>query len=176
MVRNTGAVNEYEARSAIIPFVGKIIRKEYELRQQCHFILLIGVLRHWKKSDFSWAQYVLLIVRSQYRYKAISKIRVFRPSRVHSKIYILSCFHISLKINMSLILTRARSEDRQPFPGGGGGGTTVWEPVPYTVWATPAPSFYNDVLNIFRSHVHHKWIFVIFISKHTDETFWRKYL
>jgi hypothetical protein len=36
MVWNIGPVNEYEAQSAIIPFVVIIIRKEYELRQQCH--------------------------------------------------------------------------------------------------------------------------------------------
>jgi len=40
MVWNIGPVNEYEAQSAIIPFVGIIIRKEYELRQQCHFIFI----------------------------------------------------------------------------------------------------------------------------------------
>jgi hypothetical protein len=34
-----GLVNEYEAQSAIIPFVSIIIRKEYELRQ-CHFIFI----------------------------------------------------------------------------------------------------------------------------------------
>jgi hypothetical protein len=35
---NGGPVNEYEAQSAIIPFVGTIMQKEYELQQQCHFI------------------------------------------------------------------------------------------------------------------------------------------
>jgi hypothetical protein len=40
MVRNTGPVNEYESQSAIIPFVGIIIRKEYKLLQQCHFICI----------------------------------------------------------------------------------------------------------------------------------------
>jgi hypothetical protein len=40
MVWNIGAVNEYEAQSAIIPFVGLTIRKEYELLQQCHFIFI----------------------------------------------------------------------------------------------------------------------------------------
>jgi hypothetical protein len=38
MVWDTGHVNEYEAQSAIIPFIGIIIRKEHELRQQCHYI------------------------------------------------------------------------------------------------------------------------------------------
>jgi hypothetical protein len=38
MVWNIGPVNEYEAQGAIIPFVGIIIRKEYELRQHCHFV------------------------------------------------------------------------------------------------------------------------------------------
>jgi hypothetical protein len=40
MVWKIGPVNEYEAQSAIIPIVGIIIRKEYELRQQCHFIFI----------------------------------------------------------------------------------------------------------------------------------------
>jgi hypothetical protein len=40
MVRNIGPVNEYEARSARIPFVCIIIRKEYELRQQRHFVFI----------------------------------------------------------------------------------------------------------------------------------------
>jgi hypothetical protein len=35
MVWNIGPVNEYEAQSVIISFVGIIIQKEYELRQ-CH--------------------------------------------------------------------------------------------------------------------------------------------
>jgi hypothetical protein len=33
-------VNEYEDQSAVIPFVGIIIRKAYEVRQQCHFIFI----------------------------------------------------------------------------------------------------------------------------------------
>jgi hypothetical protein len=33
-------LSEYEAQNVLIPFVGIIIRKEYELRQQCHFILI----------------------------------------------------------------------------------------------------------------------------------------
>jgi hypothetical protein len=40
MVWNIGLVNEYDAQSATIPFVGIIIRKEYELQQQCHFIVI----------------------------------------------------------------------------------------------------------------------------------------
>jgi hypothetical protein len=43
---------------------------------------------------------VLIIVRSQYRYWAMSKI--FQPSEVPTKIYILSWAHISFEINMSL--------------------------------------------------------------------------
>jgi hypothetical protein len=43
MVWNIGPVNEYEARSERIPFVGIIIRKEYELLQQCHFV---SISRH----------------------------------------------------------------------------------------------------------------------------------
>jgi hypothetical protein len=39
MVWNTGTVNEYDAQSAIIPFIG-IIRKEYELQQQFHSIFI----------------------------------------------------------------------------------------------------------------------------------------
>jgi hypothetical protein len=39
MAWNTGPVNESEAQSAIIPFVG-IIQKEYELRQQCNLIFI----------------------------------------------------------------------------------------------------------------------------------------
>jgi hypothetical protein len=40
MVWNIVPVNEYEAQSAIIPFVDIIIRKQYELRQQCHFVFI----------------------------------------------------------------------------------------------------------------------------------------
>jgi hypothetical protein len=40
MVGNIGPVIEYEAHSAIISFVGIIIRNEYELRQQCHFFFI----------------------------------------------------------------------------------------------------------------------------------------
>jgi hypothetical protein len=40
MVWNIGPVNEFEAKSAIIPFVGIIILKEYELGQQFHFIFI----------------------------------------------------------------------------------------------------------------------------------------
>jgi hypothetical protein len=40
MVSNIGPVNECETRSAVIPFVGIIIRKEYELRQQSHFVFI----------------------------------------------------------------------------------------------------------------------------------------
>jgi hypothetical protein len=46
MVWNIGPVNEYEAQSAINPFVG-IILKEYEL-QQCH-LYFISMLRQKKK-------------------------------------------------------------------------------------------------------------------------------
>jgi hypothetical protein len=37
MVWGVCTVNEYEAQSTIIPVVGVITRKDYELRQQCHF-------------------------------------------------------------------------------------------------------------------------------------------
>jgi hypothetical protein len=40
MVWNIGPVNEYEAQSAIISSVSIIIRKEYEIRQQCHFVFI----------------------------------------------------------------------------------------------------------------------------------------
>jgi hypothetical protein len=40
MVWNIGPVNEYEAQSAIIPIVGEIIRKGYELRKQCFLIFI----------------------------------------------------------------------------------------------------------------------------------------
>jgi hypothetical protein len=40
MVWNIVPVNEHEAHRAVIPFVGIIIRKEYELRQQCHLIFI----------------------------------------------------------------------------------------------------------------------------------------
>jgi hypothetical protein len=53
MVRNIGPVNDYEAHSAVIPFVCIIIPKQYELRQQCHFILLICVLRQTKQANFA---------------------------------------------------------------------------------------------------------------------------
>jgi hypothetical protein len=42
MVSNIELVNEYEAQSAVIPSVGTIITKEYEMRQQCQ---LVGVLQ-----------------------------------------------------------------------------------------------------------------------------------
>jgi hypothetical protein len=35
-----GRVNEYEAQSAIIPFVGITIRKQCELQQQCLFLFI----------------------------------------------------------------------------------------------------------------------------------------
>jgi hypothetical protein len=35
-----GPVNEYETQSETVPFVGIIIRKEYELRQQCNFLFI----------------------------------------------------------------------------------------------------------------------------------------
>jgi hypothetical protein len=37
---NIGSINEYEAQGAIIPFVGVIIRKGYELRQQCDIFFI----------------------------------------------------------------------------------------------------------------------------------------
>jgi hypothetical protein len=40
MVFNIGPANEYEAKRAIIPFVSIITRKQYELRQQCHILLI----------------------------------------------------------------------------------------------------------------------------------------
>jgi hypothetical protein len=40
MVWNIVPVNEYEAQSATIPSVGIIIRQQYELRQQCHFVFI----------------------------------------------------------------------------------------------------------------------------------------
>jgi hypothetical protein len=40
MVWNIGTVNEYEAKSRVIPFVSIIIRKEYDLRQQYHLIFI----------------------------------------------------------------------------------------------------------------------------------------
>jgi hypothetical protein len=46
---------------------------------------------------------VLLTVRSQYRYQAVSKI--FQRSQMPTKIYILSCANISFEINTSLIKT-----------------------------------------------------------------------
>jgi hypothetical protein len=58
---------------------------------------LVGVLRHWKEASFSKRQNVMLIVRSQYRYYLISKI--LQLSNVPTK-YILSCVHISFKINI----------------------------------------------------------------------------
>jgi hypothetical protein len=55
---------------------------------------------------------VLLTVRSQYRYRVVRKI--FKPSKVPIKIYILSCVHISSNINMSLIQTsRLPPKDQQ---------------------------------------------------------------
>jgi hypothetical protein len=40
-VWNIDPVSEYEARSAIMRFVGITIRKGYELRQQCDFIFIV---------------------------------------------------------------------------------------------------------------------------------------
>jgi hypothetical protein len=40
IVWTIGPVNEYEAQTAIIPFVGVITRKQYVLRQQCHFVFI----------------------------------------------------------------------------------------------------------------------------------------
>jgi hypothetical protein len=65
--------------------------------------LLVSMMRHWKKADFSWQQNLLLIIRSQHQYQVVGKI--FQPSKVSAKIYILSCTHILLKINVSHIQT-----------------------------------------------------------------------
>jgi hypothetical protein len=73
MVWNICPVNEYEAQSAIIPFAGIIVQKEYELRQDCHFMLIFLRVATPKDTNFSRRQNVLLIVRSQYRYKLITK-------------------------------------------------------------------------------------------------------
>jgi hypothetical protein len=54
---NIGSINEYEAQGAIIPFVGVIIRKGYELRQQYDIFLLVGVFRQRKQADFSQCRY-----------------------------------------------------------------------------------------------------------------------
>jgi hypothetical protein len=40
MVWNIGPLNECKAQSAIIPLVGIMIRKQYELRQKCHFVFV----------------------------------------------------------------------------------------------------------------------------------------
>jgi hypothetical protein len=40
VIWNIGLVNEYEVQRAIISFVGIIIRKQYELPQQCHFVFI----------------------------------------------------------------------------------------------------------------------------------------
>jgi hypothetical protein len=40
MVWSIGPVNEFEAQSAFIPFVGIIMTKEQELRQEFHFIFI----------------------------------------------------------------------------------------------------------------------------------------
>jgi hypothetical protein len=72
MVWNIGPVNECETQSAITPFIGIIIPKEYELRQQCHFIFISQCVatkkKERKKANFSQQQNVLVIVWSQYRY------------------------------------------------------------------------------------------------------------
>jgi hypothetical protein len=65
---NIVLLNEYEAQRAIIPFVAKIIRKEYALRQKCHFIFISRRVATPRKANFSRRQNVPLIVRSQYRY------------------------------------------------------------------------------------------------------------
>jgi hypothetical protein len=58
---NIGPVNECEAQSVIIPFVGIIIRKEYELRQQCHFVFISQRVATMKQADFRQRQNVLLV-------------------------------------------------------------------------------------------------------------------
>jgi hypothetical protein len=58
MVLNIGPVNEYEARSPIIPFVGIIIRKNMSCDNKCTSFLFVGVLRHRNKADFSRRQNV----------------------------------------------------------------------------------------------------------------------
>jgi hypothetical protein len=40
MIWSVGPVSEYETQSAMIPFVGIIVRKEYELLQQCFFVFI----------------------------------------------------------------------------------------------------------------------------------------
>jgi hypothetical protein len=50
---NIGPVNKYEAQSAIIPFVGIIIRKNISYDNSATSFLLVGLLRHRKKADFS---------------------------------------------------------------------------------------------------------------------------
>jgi hypothetical protein len=105
--------NEYKAQSAIVLFIRIVIRKGYELRQQCHLIFISRCVATKKQSK----QHVLLIFRSQYRYLVTSKI--FQPSKVPVKIYILSYVHISFKISMSLIQkTRAPPRNRNAPPGG----------------------------------------------------------
>jgi hypothetical protein len=121
MVWNISPVNEYEARSAIIPFVGTI-RKEYELWQQCHFIFVSRRVATPKKAYFSRRQNMPLTVRSHYRYHVISKI--FQPSKMLTKTYSLSCAHLSFKINMSLTQTTPPPPGARP---------TVWEPLLYTL-------------------------------------------
>jgi hypothetical protein len=81
---------------------------------------------------------VLLIVRSQYRYWVISKI--LQPSKVPTKIFILSCVHISFKINISLIQTTPPPTGRAPQFGrpvlGYHGTDRIWNVIStFTQWA-----------------------------------------
>jgi hypothetical protein len=74
--------------------------------------------------------------------RVISK--TFQPSKVPITVHILSCHHISFKINMSLIQpTRAPPEDQRRSPGGGG---TLWEPLLYSNSASE-----RDLFNTFNT-------------------------
>jgi hypothetical protein len=54
---------------------------------------------------------------------------------VLTKIYILSCAHVSFKINISLVQTTCPPEDQQRPPEGA--GPTVWEPLHYRLYIVP---------------------------------------
>jgi hypothetical protein len=79
-------------------------------------------------SDFSRQHNVLLIVRSQYRYYVVSKI--FQPSKVPIKVYMLPYTHNSFKINISLTQTTPPPPEDQRHPWRGA-RSTVWEPLDY---------------------------------------------
>jgi hypothetical protein len=51
MVRVIDPVKDYEVQNARITFIGIIIREEFKLRQQCHFIFISRRVATTKESE-----------------------------------------------------------------------------------------------------------------------------